>query len=329
MKIIRAYCNELERVVSIDEARAEFFSIEEEKRARFSFTCSDPICRHHNTLATKVTAVNYDKLCVQQERIKDEEKNKIVGVVAHFKRNAKYTHSTDCEWVLHELYESHAEKHDDENENDFKQRQLRMKLSHFVQIFIPDPKVLESEIDCIDSDINNDCDHINSDVKHENGKGAQIRKSSKTQTIYLSKLVDTWNEARQTLTSEEFKQLELVIKKNKTLKLKSYFKHVRYAIADKHEGVIFGGAMMVKRYKLGFKLSFFDKVNDLPVHVYCANQVMENYRHRGYIDEVLKGPKDYFNLYILSADLVTTMNDYTLEVNNLKNLHIVAIHKSK
>ncbi|HIF6147733.1 TPA: hypothetical protein ACX3IV_004809 [Vibrio parahaemolyticus] len=43
-KVLFAYCKELGRSLSISEARAEYFAIDQEKRKRFSFSCSDQSC---------------------------------------------------------------------------------------------------------------------------------------------------------------------------------------------------------------------------------------------------------------------------------------------
>ncbi len=36
MKVLFAYCNELKRSVSIDEARREYFALDEQERKRFT-----------------------------------------------------------------------------------------------------------------------------------------------------------------------------------------------------------------------------------------------------------------------------------------------------
>lgn len=43
-KVLFAYCHELGRCLSIDEARTEFFSRKLEERKRFTFSCSDRNC---------------------------------------------------------------------------------------------------------------------------------------------------------------------------------------------------------------------------------------------------------------------------------------------
>lgn len=273
-----------------------------------------------------MTAVNYDKLCVEQ--VSEDDKTKIVGNVAHFKRNTNHSHSIDCEWVVLDKYENQEEKHDDENQDEYCQRQLRIKLNHFVQVFIPDSPELEYEAECINDDVDKEANN-HTDTEGRRSKLPGKRKPVKTQTTYLSKLVDTWIEAKSKLTEEEFALLELVIKNRRTMKLKYYFKHIRYAIQNRHDGVIWGGATVLKRYDSGFKLMFFDKVNGLPVHIYCADATMRAYRHHRYFNEVLNEQKDYFNAYLLQADLVSTEKSYTFEIKDLKMFHLIAMSKKQ
>jgi len=271
-----------------------------------------------------VTAVNYDKLCVEQ--VSKDGKHKIVGNVAHFKRSPNYSHSVDCEWIVLDEYENQEEIHDDESQDEYSQRQLRIKLNHFVQVFIPDHQEFEYEAEGINNDVDKEA-HNHTDTESRRSHLPGKRKPVKTQTTYLSKLVDTWIEAKSKLKEEEFGLLDLVIKNRRTMKLKYYFKHIRYAIKNRHDGVIWGGATVLKRYSSGFKLIFFDKVNGLPVHIYCADETMRAYRHRRYFNEVLNDKKDYFNAYFLQADLVSTEKSYTFEINDLKMFHLIAMSK--
>jgi hypothetical protein len=61
MKILKAYCVELDQVVNIFEASEAFFA-QPKPRKRFAFLCSDKKCREKSK--QKIIAVNYDKLAV-------------------------------------------------------------------------------------------------------------------------------------------------------------------------------------------------------------------------------------------------------------------------
>lgn len=80
-KVLFAYCHELERCVSIDEARTEFFSRKPNDRQRFTFSCSD-----HNCSVT-ISGVNY--------HVKAEDGKKFK--VAHFR--SPHPRHQGCEWM--------------------------------------------------------------------------------------------------------------------------------------------------------------------------------------------------------------------------------------
>lgn len=64
-KVLFAYCHELGRCLSIDEARTEFFSRKPEERKRFTFSCSDRNCD------VTISGVNY------HVKAEDGEKSKL------------------------------------------------------------------------------------------------------------------------------------------------------------------------------------------------------------------------------------------------------------
>ena len=74
IKIQRAYCVELDEIVSIDTARREYFSLLPNRRIRFNFLCSDQLCRFHNENGVRVTGVNYNKLCEEKTTGVDQSK---------------------------------------------------------------------------------------------------------------------------------------------------------------------------------------------------------------------------------------------------------------
>lgn len=77
VKVIFAYCDELGRSLSIDEARTYYFSQKQKKRLTFS--CSDRACK------ISVTGVNYDK--------KAEDGKKYM--TAHYRSHT--AHKQECE----------------------------------------------------------------------------------------------------------------------------------------------------------------------------------------------------------------------------------------
>lgn len=130
LKIQRAYCLELDEVISIDTARCEYFSLEEDKRKRFNFLCSDEICRFHNGTGVRVTGINYDKLCGERTD------GKSLIQPAHYRKNDN--HHPNCEWSINSKLEESVKPLDNESSADFAQRKLRCKLSHFINEFDPE-----------------------------------------------------------------------------------------------------------------------------------------------------------------------------------------------
>lgn len=63
-KVLFAYCHELGRCLSIDEARTEFFSRKPEERKRFTFSCSDRNCD------VTISGVNYHVKAEDGEKFK-------------------------------------------------------------------------------------------------------------------------------------------------------------------------------------------------------------------------------------------------------------------
>ena len=82
MAIERAWCVELGRVVSINEARRELVG-GTDTTSRFTFLCSDERCRAHGT---RVTGVNYWRPAQEADKYR----------AAHFRELDE--HLEGCEW---------------------------------------------------------------------------------------------------------------------------------------------------------------------------------------------------------------------------------------
>lgn len=319
-KIQRAYCVELDSCISIDTARREYFSLPEKGRRRFNFLCSDERCRYHNDMGVRVTGVNYDKLC---EESRDGQS---VIKAAHYRENDK--HHPDCEWSLLNDDEEQLTQRKNETDEDYSQRKLRHKLNHFIDEFSPN---LEDE------SLSKQSDEAVLGAEKLGGRSNQSRERSsplksspsKTVTSVLSRLVETWLEAKEVLTDEEFKQMRLNVKGIGRVLLYQYFKPVRYYHHDKHIGVIYGGATLVKRYGKGFKFKFYDKVTGKQAYLYCDQKTMESYRYRNYIESILALDCHYFNVYFLAPKVSEKEEYVTYELDSLKNIHIIARHVVK
>ncbi len=127
MKIIRAYCLEMKRVVDIYQARDHYFnihsSIDLDKRRRFQFLCSDENCRTKNK--TLVSGVNYDKLIEETDNY----------VRPHFRDLGK--HTDDCEWVEFEQVTDEIEAESEQDSNSRPRQTKHVKRTDVVDIFAP------------------------------------------------------------------------------------------------------------------------------------------------------------------------------------------------
>lgn len=105
MKILQAYCKELNREVDIDELHIESMK---ENGKKFSLYCSDSKCLANNV---EIIGVNYHKP-------KSEQKN-----IMHFRENKSFAHSDDCKWRVFSQNVLTTEKYADENDEQYNFRQ--------------------------------------------------------------------------------------------------------------------------------------------------------------------------------------------------------------
>jgi hypothetical protein len=125
MHILRAYCVEVGRIVDIYQARALFFG-QEKPRRRLQFRCSDDACR--TAAATKVTAVNYDKLVVEGDQI---------ALKPHFRMNPQSLHIEACEWVAREQWMALRDAPDPDERKPPRARFRHLKSVDLVDIYVP------------------------------------------------------------------------------------------------------------------------------------------------------------------------------------------------
>lgn len=117
-KVLFAYCHELDRCISIDEARTEFFLRKPYDRQRFSFSCSDRNC---NVIISGVNC-----------HVKAEDGKKFK--VAHFR--SPHPHNLGCEWMKFSE-EVNQLSQPSETETDYIERKARQKLNDFINCFVP------------------------------------------------------------------------------------------------------------------------------------------------------------------------------------------------
>ncbi|AHW95845.1 hypothetical protein [Enterobacter asburiae] len=307
-KVLFAYCHELDRCISIDEARTEFFSRKPHDRQRFTFSCGDRNCN------VTISGVNY--------HVKAEDGKKFK--VAHFR--SPHPHNLGCEWMQFSE-EANQPRQPNETEADYTERKARQKLNDFINCF--DPCTDEKDSQQKESGQLTSLSQVNYHVKDDDLSDEKSHKWSRyTRTNQLQRLVDTWQEAKRTLTYDEFRALRLRVTNYGNIHFHKYITHIQKGLKNQYAGVIFGGGSLVKRYGRGFLINFFDKHNDKPIRLYIDKNLMEKGRISHYIDEILSTENvRYFRVFLLNPE-VSEKKDRTgkpvinLEISSLQQLAI-------
>lgn len=308
MRITRAYCVELDDVITIDAARREYLSCDPRPR-RFRFLCSSPACR---AAEVKVTAVNY--------MFNSEEGTK--QVAAHFRENPAHTHLQGCEWVSLMHTEQAQVRHPHETDEQTVQRWLRRKLTDLVTGF--DPRLADDR-----AITTGEGNGVGGRIRANSVPGAQrpdVDRQGDVRTRDLHRLVETFVETRERLPSEQRNELMLNVTGVGTLKLVDYFRPLQFCDPYTRDRVIFGGATLEGRYGVGFKLRFYDRINELRVYLYVSPQQIDDYRFgrymRGIIDD--GALRKYFTVYALGRlEIGPKGRSMNLVVEDLRHLVIM------
>lgn len=209
IRITQAYCLQLDRTVSIDEARLEYLS-QEPPQQKYQFFCSSPDCLAQHI---RVIGVNYRRSAEESAKYK----------TPHFREHDK--HLPQCEWVISTEQEYFDGRLEDETEQQAQQREIRQKLSDLIDRFDPrlkkDKSSTNHSLEYTDKLTNSEPSPTTS-AKAGNTRSFSINKHS---TSLLSRLVETWREAKRNLSHDEFQQLELDVIGTGTLHLCDYFRH--------------------------------------------------------------------------------------------------------
>lgn len=245
MKILKAYCVELQKALDIFAASQAFFS-QPEPRKRFAFLCSDDRCREQSN--AKIIGVNYDKLAEGDE----------IYRAKHFKHNhAGPEHIDDCEWVEREIAleetKGEAKAEDVDDESSVEKRKTGLKTTNAIQVFNPNQKqnVEFPQPNCGvgigATNIARTRDERIRQYKREIVKGI-------TETSVLERITDDY----RSMSKEERQTEPLTIK---GMGRETYYSFVVpiYACRNHKQTRIYHGGAWVKKYGKGFALWFYDK----------------------------------------------------------------------
>jgi hypothetical protein len=308
-KITLAWCVELKSVMTIVEARAEYFG-SPLPRGYFNFLCSSPECRALE-VPPKITAVNY-------YIFPDDE---ALHQVMHFRANSHYEHDPSCEWI--EEDGSNGEELGAIDEDEKVRRRARAKLHHFVDVFDPSrDSDADGEVDVPESSGAAGPTTGNSGRHRRRSGGSVLRKTGS-----LERLVEFYQEARRELPDAAFRALKIQTPDRGHIALRSYFAPVKFAKPGKNLRVLNGNARF-RQYGRGFLLTFFDKVDEKKVSLYVSSEKMLAYRQRRYLEEVLKQSDrvKWFRAYVRGSLVLKEhegSQEYSLEVDDLRDLVLV------
>ncbi|MGC9216503.1 hypothetical protein, partial [Acidithiobacillus sp.] len=124
MRIEKAFCVELDKIVDIEQAREAYFAQNPQKR--FTFLCSDEQCRAGNPdVGVRVSGVNYDKLPAVDEIFK----------TPHFRQLD--VHSPSCYWMEIQEAESLVREHGDRGHHDLIRSLTEKDISVITRFSVP------------------------------------------------------------------------------------------------------------------------------------------------------------------------------------------------
>lgn len=222
MEILEAYCVELGKVVDIYDAQKAYFSMPENNRKRFTFRCSDDICRaEKNPL---VSGVNYDKLVEETEKYRQ----------IHFRAPTGNPHLETCVWVC-----GHAQRQASSSGTDgnLHPRVKRSKPTNIIDIFRP--KASDSTADVLSGErvTISPVDNEPPNAKPSSGSTGRNR-DGYTSTSRLERFIDCWAQYE----GDELKEHQVVIE-GKTLSYRQAVLRPNWITADENGSrIVYGGA---------------------------------------------------------------------------------------
>ena len=308
VRITRAHCVQLGEVLSITEARREFFSLPEPRR-RFEFLCSNASCRDL-PIKPEITAVNYHR------------HPNDTYLAAHYRDNEKYTHAPDCEWMIDEGADEVDGKLPGETDEAALQRRAKRKLHDYIDFFDPNPQQATENTSTGSTADGGDT----KEGRRREGVDRDGNLSGRNRTSNLERLVECYRQARKELPENEFKALSLRVQGVGEMPLSRYFKHISYGKLGASTCVLYGGANLVDRYPDGgFRLWFIDKNDDKPVILRVRSEQMKSYRFRNYLDGLLRTEgASYFSVFAIGElSLSSTEKSSSLVVRDLKQLVVI------
>lgn len=333
MSVTIAYCIELERNISIIEARNEYFAQNKTYRQTFTFLCSDPSCVQAGNTRTEIIGVNYTKI------IGDSEDKKYKS--PYFRLKPKQVHKQDvCVWLKNEDKAEASKEAQDTASN------TRYTSTPKENLFI-DKFILPSDDHSGHESIKkrttntNTASSINKSEEHSKNSVTGSSQNLNTTSV-LDTLVYSYIELKNLLPHAELSKRKLIVKKQGSVKLIDYFSSLSFVL-DKinqgdYQGIAYGGCTIQRIYgntneRFGLSLRFYDKFNDKPILLYLSVDMVQNFRYRNTLAEIISATEsfDYLRVYLLNPKLKFSKKhqSYNIEINDLRFVTFIPTMKKK
>jgi hypothetical protein len=288
-RIEHAFCVELGRVVTIDEARTYF--VRGQDIEAFHFECSHPACAG---LGVRIAGVNY--------RFGANERPKLV--TNHFRRLDD--HSSSCTYYC---ADSHEPRSDDPRGSSRASHALREDL---IERFVP-PSVLRAP-----RGETHDLEGLSATAAKK-----PIRKDRFATTSSLARLVDTYRGLVDSHIPNVLRAWRLHVRRLGELPISQYITPVYRADKLSAQHVVYGGARWSKAYGRGFRLRFIDTLNGQPVFLYVAPSVADEKTLASWRDEITDlQAGSYCTAYVLGR-LERSRNESSYSISAQSADHIV------
>ncbi|PPD55396.1 MAG: hypothetical protein CTY12_01060 [Methylotenera sp.] len=267
-----AFCDELKRIVTIDEARREYLSCENPPD-RFDFFCPDEGCCQSDGSRTRITGANYRKSATEQPQYK----------TPYFRDWDE--HHTNCVWE--QSRKQHQSTPLNETRVAKEKREARQKITDFIEVFNP-----TAPQDTVKSDISTGVNNLSKDESPRKRSDSEKQNEfkeylGKTTSTVLERLVDTFIQIDHELGQNGLKAHELEVTGVGILSYRDYFKPIKFANAQTTNRVLYGQAEFVRSYGTGFLFRFYQKIDRLPVTLYASPALVNAYRYRKYITDIV------------------------------------------
>ena len=314
LKITYAYCFELDKNLTIDEAYHA--SIAMTPSRQFKFSCVESRCRLNGV---EITAVGYDKLPSERK------------VSCYFRRHQSPTkgeHHPDCDLLADYEYNEFQGVHPNETLEEAKLRRKRYsKLHDAIDCYDPKEEFIEGI--SLDESSNeqislNRLEPASNSKNQSNLNGKSINKTSS-----FSRFVRHYHQMTLELSENEIMDSTVEIVGLGKVSYGVFFKFFplvwgRFAFSGIQHGRI--KTNQIKKYGKGFKVIFLAKINGKTVSLYISPEQINQYRNRRELLDIINHDKAFSTITAYFKPTKYEFNNDSCQViiENLANLVFIA-----